>query len=68
LIKLGNVIVQSNWDSGTHISFSCGIENPNNPYTLRSLDSVLGNAGIEAIEKRIAQKVYDLMEAWHANK
>jgi len=63
MIKLGNVIVQSNWDSGTHISFSCGIENPNNPYTLRSLDRVLGKAGIEAIEKRIAQKVYDLMEA-----
>lgn len=63
MIKLGNVIVQSNWDSGTHISFSCGVENPNNPYTLRSLDCVLGNAGIEAIEKIIAQKVYDLMEA-----
>ena len=63
MIKLGNIIVQSNWDSGTHVSFVCGIENHNNPYTLRSLDRVLGNAGIEAIEKIIAQKVYDLMEA-----
>ena len=63
MIKLGNVIVQSNWDSGTHVSFVCGIENPNNPYTLRTLDSVIGSKGIEAIEKIIAQKVYDLMEA-----
>jgi hypothetical protein len=63
MIKLGNVIVQSTWDSGTHVFFCCGVENPNNPYTLRSLDRVLGNAGIEAIEKIIAQKVYDLMEA-----
>jgi len=63
LIKLGHIIVQSNWDSGTHVSFVCGIASPNNPYTLRSLDRVLGNAEIEAIEKIIAQKVYDLMEA-----
>ena len=61
MINLGNVIVQSNWDSGTHVSFSCGIANPDNPYTLRTLDSVIGSKGIEAIEKIIAQKVYDLI-------
>jgi len=65
MIKLGNIIVQSNWGSGTHVSFVCGIETPNNPYTLRTLDSVIGSKGIEAIEKIIAQKVYDLMEAWN---
>jgi hypothetical protein len=64
MIKLGNVIVQSNWDCGTHTSFSCGVENPNNPYTLRTLDSVIGSKGIDAIEQMIAQKVYELMEAW----
>ena len=64
MINLGNVIVQSNWDSGTHVSFVCGIENPNNPYTLRTLDSVIGSKGIDAIEQMIAQKVYELMEAW----
>jgi hypothetical protein len=64
MIKLGNVIVQSNWDSGTHVSFSCGIENPNNPYTLRTLDQIIGSEGIDAIEQMIAQKVYELMEAW----
>ena len=58
MIKLGNVIVQSNWDSGTHISFSCGVENTNSPYTLRSLDSVLDKAKIEAIEQIIAHRVY----------
>jgi len=63
MIKLGNVIVQSNWDSGTHVSFVCGIENPNNPYTLRTLDSVIGSKGIDSIEQMIAQKVYELMEA-----
>lgn len=63
MIKLGNVIVQSNWDSGTHVSFSCGVENRNNPYTLRSLDSVIGSAGIEAIEQMIAHRVYELTEA-----
>ena len=63
MIKLGNVIVQSNWDSGTHISFSCGVENPNSPYTLRSLDSVIGSAGIEAIEQMIAHRVYERTEA-----
>jgi hypothetical protein len=64
MIKLGNVIVQSNWDSGTHVFFCCGVENSNNPYTLRTLDSVIGSEGIDAIEQMIAQKVYELMEAW----
>ena len=58
MIKLGNVIVRSNWDSGTHLSFSCGVENPNSPYTLRSLDSVISFVDIKVIEQMIAQKVY----------
>ena len=63
MIKLGNVIVQSNWDSGTHVSFSCGVEKPGNAYTLSSLDSVLDKEGIESIELMIAHRVDELMEA-----
>ena len=62
MIKLGNVIAQSNWDSGTHISFSCGVENPNSPYTLRSLDSVLEKEEIEFVEQMLANYVFSVME------
>ena len=62
MIRIENVLAGSNWDTGAHKGFWCGVQGLRDQYTFTSLDKLLTPDEITKIEKLIAMKVYEILK------
>ena len=67
MIEIGKVVAGSNWDSGTHLGFFCGVAEENQ-YAMKSLDMVLNEKQIRSLEMMIAYTVSSFLSEEEMNK
>lgn len=67
MIEIGKVVAGSNWDSGTHLGFVCGVVEENQ-YSLKSLDWYLTKEQITSLETMLAYAVSSFLSEEEMNK
>lgn len=63
MITFNKVLSGSQWDSGVHRGFYCGIKNGHNEYVMESLDRHLTREEITSVEMMIASMVNSILQS-----